>query len=181
MIVGIISDVHGSPYWLNKALNYLKDVEVIVSLGDLMYHGPRNPFPRDYSPSFVATMVKNDSRLIFIKGNCDSDVDEMVVGKPFERRAFFYFEGLKILAIHGDEVSDYKELAKIHNFYDVIMFGHIHIPVLEKVDSTLLFNPGSISLPKNNNPNSFGILNTSNRTFEIFDFSQKLISKISME
>ncbi len=179
MIVSVISDVHGSAYWFNKAMEKVGKSDIIINLGDFLYHGPRNPLPRDYSPKSLSEKATSISNLFMIKGNCDSDVDEMVTKKHFEKRAFFFINGLKILALHGDEVDSYDKLAKIYPDYDIIMFGHIHIPVLEKIGDTILFNPGSLSLPKQGNPNSFGILDTGKRSLEIFDFSNNTLKQLN--
>ena len=40
---------------------------------------------------------------------------------------------------------------------DILAFGHTHIPLAQKADGIFLFNPGSVSLPKNGNPPSYGI------------------------
>jgi putative phosphoesterase len=178
MIVGVMSDVHGSLYWFNKTMDNFAECEFIINLGDFLYHGPRNPLPRDYFPKKLSDKAKNIDNLFMIKGNCDSDVDEMVVNKAFMKKSFFFVDGIKILALHGDEVDDYKKLPEIYPYFDIIMFGHIHVPVIEKVDNVILFNPGSVSLPKNNFPNSFGILDTQLKVLKIFDFSKNLIKEL---
>jgi hypothetical protein len=180
MLLGIFSDAHGSLYWFEKTMNNFKDVDVILNLGDLLYHGPRNPLPRDYSPGKLAEKVKNIRNFYSVRGNCDSPVDETVTQKTFEKKISFFADDLKIIAIHGDEVDDYKKLVSIYADYDVIIFGHFHIPVIEKVNNQILFSPGSISLPKNDTDNSFAFFNTKTKTFEIFNFSNKIIKKYSV-
>jgi hypothetical protein len=180
MLMGIISDTHGSLYWFEKAMDNLKDVDIILHLGDLLYHGPRNPLPRDYSPGKLADRIKNLSNFYLVKGNCDSNVDETVTEKIFEKRISFFMDDIKIIATHGDETSNYENLADIYHDYDVVMFGHFHFPVVEKMGDTLLFSPGSISLPKDNSENSFAIFNTTTKIFEILNFSNKIIKKYSL-
>ncbi len=180
MLLGIFSDTHGSLYWFEKTMSNLKNADIILNLGDLLYHGPRNPLPRDYSPGKLAEKIKNMKNFYSVKGNCDSPVDEMVTQKTFERKITFFIDNLKIVAIHGDEVGDYRKLANIYTDYDIIMFGHFHIPVIEKVGNRVLFSPGSISLPKNGSDNSFAIFNTETKIFEIMNFSNKIIKKYSV-
>ena len=180
MMISVISDVHGSFYWFDKVMKKIAKSDIIINLGDFLYHGPRNPLPRDYSPKSLSEKAVNISNLFMIKGNCDSDVDEAVTKKHFEEKAFFFIDGLKILALHGDEVDSYDELAGIYPNYDIIMFGHIHVPVLEKIGNTVLFNPGSLSLPKQGYTNSFGILDTEKKFIEIFDFSNNILKQLNL-
>ena len=39
----------------------------------------------------------------------------------------------------------------------VMLYGHTHIPVAERKDGIVFFNPGSMSLPKGGWPASYGL------------------------
>ena len=54
----IASDIHGSAAWCKKALAIAKkeNVDKILLVGDLLYHGPRNPFPEQYDTKAVYEM-----------------------------------------------------------------------------------------------------------------------------
>ncbi|WP_165247753.1 phosphodiesterase [Adlercreutzia sp. ZJ141] len=81
----IASDIHGSAYWCRKLVSHIHQErpDVIALLGDLLYHGPRNPLPRDYAPAEVAAMLNNlASRIVAVRGNCDSEVDQMMLSFP---------------------------------------------------------------------------------------------------
>ncbi|HWQ41158.1 MAG TPA: phosphodiesterase, partial [Desulfosporosinus sp.] len=80
-----ISDIHGSLFYLRKALeDFQKEkADYIVILGDHLYHGARNPLPIEYNPKEVAQLLnKFSNRIIAVRGNCDSEVDEMVLEFP---------------------------------------------------------------------------------------------------
>ena len=91
MKILIASDIHGSAYFAKKIPEILENekAEKLVLLGDLYYHGPRNPFPKDYAPMEVAEVLNNlkeklKDNFIAIKGNCDAEVDEMISNFEFK-------------------------------------------------------------------------------------------------
>ena len=51
--IGFISDTHGGIDETLRALDVLKDCDVIYHLGDVLYHGPRNALPNDYNPKEI--------------------------------------------------------------------------------------------------------------------------------
>ena len=55
----IASDLHGSLAYAKKLIEiYTKDsYDHLVLLGDILYHGPRNPLPMDYNPKEVALLL----------------------------------------------------------------------------------------------------------------------------
>ena len=81
----IASDIHGSAYYCKKMLDAYKEEQAdrLILLGDLLYHGPRNPLPEAYNPKEVAAMLNPLADRIFcVRGNCDSEVDQMVLDFP---------------------------------------------------------------------------------------------------
>ena len=81
----VASDIHGSAFWCRKLGEMLEreSPDKLILLGDLLYHGPRNPLPDEYAPKEVAAML-NDARelIVAVRGNCDSEVDQMVLAFP---------------------------------------------------------------------------------------------------
>ncbi len=177
----IISDVHGSLYYLKKALeNYEKEeADYIVILGDALYHGPRNPLPREYNPKEVASLLNDyKEKIIAVRGNCDSEVDQMMLDYPMmSEYAIILFNNRKLFLTHGHLYN--KDKLPNLNENDVLIHGHTHIPVAEKLDKIYLLNPGSITLPKENNPNSYAILQ--NHLFEIKDLEGNIIKSINVK
>ena len=81
----IASDIHGSAYYCRKLLEaYTEEgADRLLLLGDILYHGPRNDLPRDYAPKEVIALLnewKND--IYCVRGNCDTEVDQMVLEFP---------------------------------------------------------------------------------------------------
>ena len=158
MKIAFISDIHGSAYAARTALNAALQwgADRIAVLGDVMYHGPRNPFPKKYDPKAVAEILnENRERIVAVRGNCDSEVDQMLIEYPMmgdyawitlPERSFFLTHG------HVFSPEDHPPLPA----GTVLAFGHIHTPVAEKDGDVYYFNPGSASLPKNPYKPSWG-------------------------
>ena len=81
----IASDIHGSAYYCRQMLEAFEreGADRLLILGDILYHGPRNDLPKDYAPKECIAMlnaVKNV--LLCVRGNCDTEVDQMVMEFP---------------------------------------------------------------------------------------------------
>ena len=101
----IFSDVHGSAAACEKILEHFKrlNVDYMILLGDILYHGPRNPLPEGHNPKKVAELLNSYAdQLICCRGNCDAEVDQMVLNFPvLADFAFVVDEGIKIFCSHG--------------------------------------------------------------------------------
>jgi hypothetical protein len=156
MTIGIISDTHGGAVgWQAAVARPWQGVNVILHAGDLLYHGPRNPLPPGYDPAALAELINHaPAPVIIARGNCDSDVDQLVLDFPIQAPyAFVVIEGLRIMVGHGDAFGLHDPLpglATLAERYrlDVLISGHTHTPLLERAGSALIMNPGSPSLPK---------------------------------
>lgn len=155
-----ISDIHGSLFYLEKALVRFEEekADQLIILGDLLYHGPRNPLPEGYQPAEVAKRLNGyKNKIICVQGNCDSEVDQMVIEFPIMADySFIFYEGIRIFVTHG-HTYNIKELPPL-SVGDVLIHGHTHVPVTEVVEGIMWLNPGSISLPKENSPHSYAVL-----------------------
>jgi uncharacterized protein len=153
MIIGVISDTHGSlTAWRQAYENFLQDTDFIIHCGDVLYHGPRNPLPEGYDPKSLANDLNSLQKQLFIvRGNCDAEVDQLVLEYPLESPyAHVITPDLKILAHHGHHWSVETIPVKVKQSYNIIISGHTHVPELKKIDRVIYLNPGSPSLPKNN-------------------------------
>lgn len=66
----IASDIHGSAHFAKIMLERFEEekADQLILLGDVFYHGPRNPLPEDYAPMQVAEMLKPYAdRLLVVK------------------------------------------------------------------------------------------------------------------
>lgn len=150
MAIGFISDTHGSLTNTLKALDILSDCEVIIHLGDVLNHGPRNTLPEGYDTIELTKVLKARDNIYYVKGNCDCDADMMVTGKDISNKlGIFKFEDLRIYAVHGHEESmDERFMAAKFYASDIVAFGHTHEKVLDVHEGVLILNPGSTSIPR---------------------------------
>ena len=150
----IASDIHGSAKWCKKMLDAFnkEGADNLVLLGDILYHGPRNPLPDNYAPKAVFEMLNPIAdKIIAVRGNCDSEVDQMVLEFNVSSDYAEIFDGKKKITLsHG------HRLVPPLGEGDVYITGHTHVPlnVVEK-DGYLHLNPGSVSLPKENSAHGY--------------------------
>lgn len=155
MKIVIASDVHGSSYYANKVKEAFEREggQLLVLLGDIYYHGPRNPFPKDYAPMEVAKIFNAmKSKLLVVKGNCDSEVDQMISEFDFVEFAQLCADGVKVTLTHGHK---YNKDNMPCNAGDLLCYGHFHTGFISEVDNVTVANAGSVSLPKDNTPSSY--------------------------
>ncbi len=152
----IASDIHGSYYYCSLLLEKVKaeNPDRLLLLGDILYHGPRNDLPRDYDPKKVtAALNEINDKILCVRGNCEAEVDQMMLSFPVLADYAFLFDGkTKITATHGHKLDSYAPPKSD----EVIVYGHTHVPVDHKNDNGGRFiNPGSVSIPKQSSPHSY--------------------------
>ena len=170
----ILSDIHGSAIAARQALTFFEkfNCDMIFLLGDTLYHGPRNPLPAGHGPmGVVDAFAPYKERIVAVRGNCDADVDLMMLDMPIEdeyavvrdsNTTLFLSHGHIFMpecfpadAFHTLAPND-LELSATN--VDAYIYGHTHIWKLEKnFKSVLLVNPGSTSLPKGGTPPTFAL------------------------
>lgn len=175
----IVSDIHGSYDDLKRVMDIYEEecMDKLILLGDLLYHGPRNPLPEGYQPKKVIALLNQyKEKVIAVRGNCDAEVDQMVL--EFPMRADYseiYMDGHRFFLTHG-HLYDEDHLPMLQAG-DVFMHGHFHKPMLKKKDGIILFNPSSISLPKEGQK-SFGIYEDGE--LKIVSFDKKVIESMKI-
>lgn len=157
MKILIASDIHGSAYYCRLLLKKIEEEKVdrVLLLGDILYHGPRNDLPRDYAPKEVISMLNPlKNKLFCVRGNCDTEVDQMVLEFPVLADYCILPVGEKILyATHGHKFSP-QSLPPLCDG-DILFNGHTHIPKCEQMNGFIYMNCGSVSIPKENSPHSY--------------------------
>lgn len=157
----IASDIHGSAYFCRKLMEAAEreGADRLLLLGDLLYHGPRNDLPAEYDPKQVLAMLNQKKEKIYcMRGNCDSEVDQMVLEFPMMGDYCLLPVGERMIyATHG------------HRFHmhalppmqpgDLLLHGHTHIPAWQPFgQDNFYLNPGSVSIPKEGSEHSYLIL-----------------------
>ena len=108
MKVLVISDIHGSSYYAKKIkeINKKEEPDKIIVLGDLYYHGPRNELTQEYKPMEVAKILNSlKEKLIVIKGNCDSEVDQTISEFDFKENVEININGYNVFLTHGHKYN----------------------------------------------------------------------------
>ncbi len=154
----IASDLHGSAYYCRKMLEAFEreGADRLFLLGDLLYHGPRNDLPREYAPKEVIPLLNGKKeKLLCVRGNCDAEVDQMVLEFPVLADYAVLPVGQRLIyATHG-HIYNVKNLPPLAPG-DVLLHGHTHVPAwTEFGQGNLYLNPGSVSIPKENSPHSY--------------------------
>ena len=171
MKILIASDLHGSAYYCRKLMNAWdrEQPEQVLLLGDLLYHGPRNDLPAEYCPKEVAAMLNaRREKLLCVRGNCDTEVDQMVLQFPIlADYAWIAADGYRLFATHGHVYSP-DRLPPIQK-KDILLYGHTHVPAWENRGGILCFNPGSVSIPKENSQPGYMMLEAGVFTWKTLD------------
>ena len=175
------SDIHGSFHFCNKLLevyNHEKP-EKLILLGDLLYHGPRNNLSENYNTMETAKLLNSiKHNIICVKGNCDAQVDQMVLEFPImSDYLLMYIDKRLVFLTHG-HIYNKNNLPKL-NKNDIMIHGHMHVPVIENINGIIYMNPGSVSLPKKNSPNTYMLYEDG--LFQIKDFSNNIVSEYRID
>ena len=167
----IASDIHGSEYYCKKMVESFntEKADKILLLGDILYHGPRNDLPKDYNPKSVINILNQlKDKILCVRGNCDTEVDQMVLEFPILADYCIISNADKIIyATHGHNFNE-SNLPPLQNG-DILLHGHTHIPKCVNHKNYTYINPGSVSIPKEESHHGYLLLEDGNFTWKDFD------------
>ena len=167
----IASDIHGSAWYCRKMMEALEKEQAdrLILLGDLLYHGPRNDLPKEYAPKEVIRMLnKEKNRIYNVRGNCDAEVDQMVLEFPILADYCMLDLGTKLVyATHG-HLTSAEQLPPLREG-DLFLQGHTHVPMNEVKNGIRCMNPGSVSLPKQDSWRGYMILEANRAVWKELD------------
>lgn len=161
----IASDIHGSAYYCRKMLEAYdrEGADRLWILGDILYHGPRNELPEGYAPKEVIAMLnERKADLLCVRGNCDTEVDQMVLEFPvLAEYAILETGGQTVYITHGHKQN--PKNPPLLKAGDILLNGHTHVPACEKFTADngaecMYLNPGSVSIPKENSAHSYMVI-----------------------
>lgn len=161
MRILVASDIHGSALYCGQLLDAFRreGAERLLLLGDILYHGPRNDLPDGYAPREVAAQLNACAPSVLgVRGNCDAEIDQMVLDFPMMAEYCLLFAGGRtIFATHGHVFNTVSPPPLYPG--DILLHGHTHVPCRESFgDGNLYLNPGSVALPKNESPRGYILL-----------------------
>ena len=153
----IASDIHGSALYAERLMAAFEreNAQRMLLLGDLLYHGPRNALPEGYDPPrVIALLNERKDRLLCVRGNCEAEVDQMVLRFPvLADYALLPLENRLIFITHGHLYNE-EHLPPLQKG-DILLHGHTHVPACREHEDFVYLNPGSVSIPKENSPHSY--------------------------
>lgn len=172
MKIMVASDIHGSACYCRKMIDAFRreKADRLLLLGDILYHGPRNDLPKEYAPKEVIKMLNELKDFVFcVRGNCDTEVDQMVLEFPIMADYCIISIGDRLIyATHGHNFN--MDSPVPINKGDILLHGHTHIPAWEPFgNDNLYLNPGSVSIPKENSPHSYMIIENGVYTWHSLD------------
>ncbi len=178
MKILIASDIHGDFDGAKAIIDAYENegCDSILLLGDILYHGPRNDLPPTYAPKRVIELLNSYAdKIIAVKGNCDAEVDQMVLNfSIMSDYTKLSLDGLSVFATHGHHYN--LSTPPSLKADEILLHGHTHVLKCEEFgNSNIYLNPGSISIPKENNPRSYIIYDS--RCFTIKDIKGNVIIK----
>lgn len=173
----IISDIHGNSKTLKHAIQPVMDDpdSWLICPGDILSPGPRNPITEGYNPSEVVEMLTAvKSRITAVRGNCDGDVDQMLLPFPvLADYADLFVWQRRIVVTHGHLFDGLTKLPFEHP--SILISGHTHIPQCRESERRYHINPGSITIPKGGEyPASYGMLEE--QKFTLFDLDHQILN-----
>ncbi|WP_198471165.1 phosphodiesterase [Acetomicrobium sp. S15 = DSM 107314] len=157
--VAIIADTHGSITAWEGACAVWGAVDAIFHVGDVLYHGPRNPMPDGYDPKVLAEEINASTTPVFlVRGNCDAPIDEVLLKWPVSAPLLVsWWNGRLLLFSHGEDPEAFREKAILCGA-TVAVSGHTHLASIKRERNVIFLNPGSASLPKGELPPSVALL-----------------------
>ena len=172
----IATDIHGSAYYANKAVQKFQkyNAEQLILLGDIYNHGPRNPFPKDYAPMRVADVLNAIAgKVVAVKGNCDSEVDQMISAFPFVGNYVLPLEDRRAYFTHGHVFNKLTPPTTAVKG-DVVLYGHFHVNEIVENDGVICVNVGSAALPHDGR-NAYCLLTDSSVTLCDLNTDQEIM------
>ncbi len=167
----IVSDIHGSALYCRKIIESFQceAADRMIVLGDILYHGPRNDLPEEYSPKKVIEMLNPlKEKLLCVRGNCEAEVDQMVLNFPvLADHAILELNKNIVFITHGHKYNT-SNLPPM-SAGDILLHGHTHIPACEKYGDITYLNPGSASIPKNGSHHGYMTLENGIFIWKDFD------------
>lgn len=152
----ILSDIHGCLTRLEQVLNFFEQehYDMLIILGDILYYGPRNSVPAGMDAPGVADKLNAlAEKIIAIRGNCDAEVDQMLLKFPIMADyALLVIGDKRLFLTHGHKYNPANRPAM---GIDALFSGHTHLWKLQHEDGILSCNTGSITFPKGGNIPTF--------------------------
>ncbi|WP_413110654.1 phosphodiesterase [Thaumasiovibrio sp. DFM-14] len=175
------SDIHGNVLAAQKVVDAFSrsGADYLVLLGDVLNFGPRNPIVEGLDPQGVVALLNPlADKMIAVRGNCDSEVDQALLNFPLlmDYHWILLPNGRRMFLTHGHVYHPDNMPALAAG--EIFSYGHTHLPVAEWVGEQIHFNPGSVTYPRGGHPASYGLLE--NDTLKVVDFNNNTLAEVAL-
>ena len=132
MLIGIIADTHDNMTSLKRAVEFFnaRNVQHVIHAGDFT-----SPFTfrglKELRSGFTGIFGNNDGDRLLLQKQSD--------GRIYNQPHLFDLDNRKIIVMHEHLIID--ALAESSR-YDLVIYGHTHLPEIRRVKDTLVINPG---------------------------------------
>lgn len=130
----VVSDTHSKNQEFIEKIRREEKPDLLFHLGD-------------YAKDGLIIAEALEINPIIVMGNGDHP------SMGFKEEEVIEIKGKRILLTHGHKLKVSRNLDKI--FYrakevqaDLVLFGHTHVPIVEKIENIIFMNPGSPSFPR---------------------------------
>lgn len=167
----IASDIHGSACWCRRLIQKYKEenADRLILLGDVLYHGPRNDLPDEYAPKQVIAMLNEmKHEILCVRGNCEAEVDQMVLEFPVLADYALLDLGEKMVFLTHGHVYNEGNVPPMKKG-DILLHGHTHIAKCVEHEDYVYMNPGSVSIPKEDSRHGYMTLENGRFLWKDFD------------
>lgn len=143
MYIGVLSDTHGRQLSLRRALNCMKDIQLIFHLGD-------------YTRDAKYIQDTEDIPVIYVRGNCDyrSEAKSHTVCDIGKNKIFLTHGHLYNVKFGYEDLAINAKKAQAN----IVLFGHTHVPEIFEKYGMLFVNPGSVGEPRAGAKSTYAIL-----------------------
>ena len=151
----IASDIHGALPAAERVVQLFEEhkCDLLCLLGDLLNYGPRNGVPQGLdAPGIAALLNRHAGHIIAVRGNCDSEVDQMSLRFPMMAAYALIADGTRRIFLTHGHVFNEEQMPALEGI-DYFFYGHTHLPhIVPAADGRpLICNTGSPTFPKGGN------------------------------
>jgi len=140
-IIGVLSDTHDQVHHLVRVIDFFNRarVQMVIHCGDWV------------SPFTLVHYKKLQAPLYGVFGNNDGDrfrhvlyAQKLGLSITYEDQILVVSRwGKNMVVYHGDYLEIVTALIKCRD-YDAVLYGHTHVPKVERADGVLAVNPGTL-------------------------------------
>ena len=152
----LVSDIHGCLPTLEQVLHFYEaeHYDMLCILGDILNYGPRNSIPDGIDPKGIVERLNSlKGDIVAVRGNCDAEVDQMLLDFPIMADYAIIVDGQhRLFLTHG---HIYNDTHRPPMRGCTLFYGHTHLWRLEQTPEGIVCNLGSITFPKGGNEPTF--------------------------